>query len=172
MSSNIITLSATDAEPLKQWLDALVSSTSSSSVLMPSDIVALPAADAEVPKQRLDALVAAVKAVEEKAAAARHRILAAHQLLDKEQAAAANLKRQAATKKLVLGSTSSSTTETTTTSPSYVDSISANFHIQADTMMEEIHLDTSGPAAAPTVFYSNKMSFAPLLPPLAPHRPL
>jgi hypothetical protein len=35
-------------------------------------------------------------------------------------------------------------------------------------MMEEIHLDTSGRAAAPTSFYSNKMSRAPLPPPLAP----
>jgi hypothetical protein len=32
-------------------------------------------------------------------------------------------------------------------------------------MMEEIHLDTSGPAVAPTAFYSNKMLSAPLSPP-------
>jgi hypothetical protein len=32
-------------------------------------------------------------------------------------------------------------------------------------MMEEIHLDTSGPAAAPTAFYSNKTLSAPLSPP-------
>jgi hypothetical protein len=38
-------------------------------------------------------------------------------------------------------------------------------------MMEEIHLDTSGPAAAPTVFYSNKTLSAPMSPPLAPPRP-
>jgi hypothetical protein len=60
------------------------SSTSSSSVLMTSDIIALPVADAEIPRQRLDALVATAEAAEEKAAAARHRILAARQLLDKE----------------------------------------------------------------------------------------
>jgi hypothetical protein len=58
---------------------------------MPSDIVALLAADVEVPKQRLDALVAAVKAAEEKAATACHRVLAARQLLDKEQATITNL---------------------------------------------------------------------------------
>jgi hypothetical protein len=98
-------------------------------------------------------------------------VLAARQLLDKEQATAADLERQATTKKLVPGSMSSSTTETVTTSPSYVDTIIANFHIQADTMMEEIHLDISGPAAAPTAFYSNKTLPAPLPPPLAPPRP-
>jgi hypothetical protein len=46
-----------------------------------------------------------------------------------------------------------------------IDTIIANFHIPADTMMEEIHLDTSGPAAAPTAFYSNKTPLAPLPPP-------
>jgi hypothetical protein len=40
-----------------------------------------------------------------------------------------------------------------------------------DTMMEEIHLDTSGPAASPTTFYSNKMPLAPLPSPLAPPHP-
>jgi hypothetical protein len=121
MSSDIIALSATDAEGLKQQLDALVAPTSSSLVLMPSSIVALPATDVEVPKQRLDALVAATEAVEQKVVAARCHVLAARQLLDKEQAAAA--------KKLVPESTSSSTTETATTSPSYIDTIIANFHI-------------------------------------------
>jgi hypothetical protein len=150
MSSDIVAL--LDAEALKQCLDALVASTSSPSVLMPSTIVALLAADAEVLKQRLDALVAAK----------HRRVLAARQLLDKEQAAA---------KKLVTGSTSSSTTETATTSPSYVDTIVANFHIQADTMMEEIHLDTSALATTQTAFYSNKTPPAPLPPPLAPPRP-
>jgi hypothetical protein len=38
-------------------------------------------------------------------------------------------------------------------------------------MMEEIHLDTSGSATAPTAFYSNKTLSAPLLSPLAPPRP-
>jgi hypothetical protein len=60
------------------------------------------------------------------------------------------------------------TTEIATTSPSYVDTIIANFHIQVDTMMEEIHLDTSGLAAAPTSFYSNKTPSAPLPPPRPP----
>jgi hypothetical protein len=36
MSSDIVALSAADAEALKQRLDALVASTSSSSVFMPS----------------------------------------------------------------------------------------------------------------------------------------
>jgi hypothetical protein len=121
MSSDIIALSPTNTEALKQQLDALVTPTSSSLVFMPSNIAALPATDAEVPKQRLDALVAATEAAEEKAVATRCHVLAARQLLDKEQAAAA--------KKLVPGSTSSSTTETATTSPSYVDTIIANFHI-------------------------------------------
>jgi hypothetical protein len=162
----IIALPATDTEDIKQRLDALVASTSSHSVLMPSNIIALLAADAKVVKQLLDALVAAAKAVEEKAAAVRHRILAVRQLHDKEQAAAAKLEWYVTTKRLVPGSMSSSTTETVTTSPSYVVTIVANFHILADTMMEEIHLDTFGPATAPTAFYSNKMS-----PPLAPPRP-
>jgi hypothetical protein len=35
-------------------------------------------------------------------------------------------------------------------------------------MIEEIHLDTSGSAAALTAFYSNKKSPAPLSPPLVP----
>jgi hypothetical protein len=139
---------------------------------MPSDIVALPAADSEVSKQQLDALVTTAEAAEEKAAAAAgHWVLAARQLLDKEQATAVNLEWQAIAKKLVPGPTSSSTTETATTSPSYVDTIITNFHIQADTMMEEIHLDTSDLAAAPTAFYSNKTPPAPLPPPLAPPRP-
>jgi hypothetical protein len=138
---------------------------------MPSDIVTLPAADAEVLKQRLDALVIAVKAAEEKAATTRRRVLAARQLLDEEQVAAADLERQATAKKLVPGSMSFSTMETATASPSYVDTIVANLHIQVDTMMEEIHLDTSGPATAPTTFYSNKTLSAPLSPPLAPPRP-
>jgi hypothetical protein len=129
---------------------------------MPSDIIALPAADVEVLEQRLDALVVAVEAAEEKATTARRRVLAVRQLLDMEQAAA---------KKLVPRSTSFLTTETVTASSSYVDTIVANLHIQADTMIEEIHLDTSGPAAAPTVFYSNKTLSAPLSPPLAPPRP-
>jgi hypothetical protein len=63
------------------------------------------------------------------------------------------------------------TTETATASLSYVTTIVANLPIQADTMMEEIHLDTSGPAAAPMAFYSNKMLSAPLSSPLAPPRP-
>jgi hypothetical protein len=61
-----------------------------------------------------------------------------------------------------------STTETVTASSSYVDTIVTNHHIQADTMMEKIHLDTSDPAAAPTAFYSNKTMSAPL----SPSRPL
>jgi hypothetical protein len=134
-------------------------------------VVPLPAADAEVLKQRLNALVVVVEAAEKKAATTRHRVLAARQLLDEEQAVAAVLERQAATKKLVPGSTSFSTTETATASLSYIDTIVANLHIQADTMMEKIHLDSSGPAAASTAFYSNKTLFAPLLPPLAPPRP-
>jgi hypothetical protein len=168
MSSDIVALPATDIEALKQRLDALVASTSSPSVLMPSNIVALPAADVEVLKQRLNALVTATEAAEEKVAlpATRRRVLAAHQLLDKEQGAAVDLERQGAAKKLVPGSTSSSTMETMTTFPSYIDTIIANFHIQADTMMEEIHFDTSGLAAAPTAFYSNKMPPAPLPLPL------
>jgi hypothetical protein len=133
---------------------------------MPSDIIALPAADAEVLKQQLNALVVDVEAVEEKAATARRHVLAARQLLDEEQAA--DLERQAAAKKLVPRSTSFSTTETATASSSYVDTIIANLHIQADTMREEIHLDTSGPAAAPTAFYSNKTLSAPLSPPRPP----
>jgi hypothetical protein len=84
MSSDIVVLPATDAEALKQRLNALVASTSSHSVLMPSDIVALPPANAKVLKQRLETLVAAVEATEEKATTARHRILAARQLLDME----------------------------------------------------------------------------------------
>jgi deoxyribose-phosphate aldolase len=111
-SSGIVALPTTDTEVLKQRRNALVASTSSLSVLMPSDIVALMAADAEVLKQRLNALVAA--AAEEKAAAARRCILATRQLLDKEQATAADLEWQTAAKKLVPGSTSSSTTETVT----------------------------------------------------------
>jgi hypothetical protein len=138
---------------------------------MPSNIIALPVTDAEVLKQRLDALVIAVEATEEKAATARHHVLATHHLLDEEQAAAADLELQATAKKLVPGSTSFSATETTTASSSYVDTIVANLHIQADTMMEEIHLDTSGPAATPTAFYSNKTLSAPLPPPLAPPHP-
>jgi hypothetical protein len=141
---------------------ALFTPPSSPSVIMPSDIIALPTANVEVLKQRLDALVVAVEAAEEKAT---------RQLLEEEQAAAADLERQAAAKKLVPGSTSFSTTETVTASLSYVDTIIASLHIQADTMMEEIHLDTSGPAAAPTAFYSNKILSAPLSPPLAPPRP-
>jgi hypothetical protein len=171
MLSDIVALSATDADALKQRLDALVTSTTSSSVLMPSDIIALSATDAEVPKQWLDALVTTVEAAEEKATTMRRRILAVRQLLEKEQSTAANLKWQAAAKKLVPGSMPSSTTETATNFPSYVDTIIANFHIQADTMMEEIHLDTSGPAAALTAFYSNKTTPAPLPPPLAPPHP-
>jgi hypothetical protein len=168
-ASDIVALLATDA--LKQRLDALVAYTSSSSVLMPSDIVALPTVDAEVPKQWLDTLVAAAEAAEEKATTARHHILAAHQLLDKEQAAAADLEQQAAAKKLVPGSMSSSITKTVTTSLSYADTIITNFHIQADTMIEKNHMYTSGLAAAPMTFYSNKTPPAPLPPPLAPPCP-
>jgi hypothetical protein len=134
-------------------------------------VVPLPAADAEVLKQRLNALIVVVEAAEEKAATARCHVLAVRQLLDEEQAVVVVLERQAATKKLVPGSTSFSTTETATASLSYIDTIVANLHIQADTMMEKIHLDTSGPAAASTAFYSNKTLSAPLLPPLAPPRP-
>ena len=125
---------------------------SSPSVVMSSDIVALPAVNAEVLKQRLDALVVAIEAAEEKAAIACRRVLSARQLHDEEQATAADHEPQAATKKLVPRSTSFSTTETTTASSSYVDTIVANLHIQANTMMEEIHLDTSSPAATPMTF--------------------
>jgi hypothetical protein len=150
---------------------------SSPSVVMPSDIVALPV---KALKQRLDALVVAVEANEEKAATARHRVLSARQLLAEEQAAATNLERQAAAtnlerqaaaKKLVPESTSFSTTETATASPLYVTTFVANLPIQADTMMEDIHLDTSGPAVTPTAFYSNKTMSASLSPLLAPPRP-
>jgi hypothetical protein len=135
---------------------------------MPSDIVAPPV---KALKQRLDALVVAVEANEEKAATARHRVMSARQLLAEEQAAATNLERQAAAKKLVPESTSFSTTETTTASPLYVTTFVANLPIQADTMMEDIHLDTSGPAVTPTAFYSNKTMSASLSPLLAPPRP-
>jgi hypothetical protein len=135
---------------------------------MPSDIVALPV---KALKQRLDALVVAVEANEEKAATARHRVLSARQLLAEEQAAATNLERQAAAKKLVPESTSFSTTETATASPLYVTTFVANLPIQADTMMEDIHLDTSSPAVTPTAFYSNKTMSASLSPLLAPPRP-
>jgi hypothetical protein len=77
MSSDIVALPATNVEALKQRLNALVASTSSSSVLMPSDIVTLPVVDAEVPKQRLDALVATVEAAKKATAVVRHRIMAA-----------------------------------------------------------------------------------------------
>jgi hypothetical protein len=130
----------------------------------------VPAADVMVLKEWLDALVVNVEAAEEKAATAHRRILAARQLLD-EELATTDLERQAAIKKLVSGSTSFSTTETATASSSYVDTIVANLHIHADIMMEEIHLDTSSLAAAPTVFYYNKTLFAPLSPPLAPPCP-
>jgi hypothetical protein len=63
------------------------------------------------------------------------------------------------------------TTKTATASLSYVTTIITNLPIQADTMMEEIHLDTSGPTAASMAFYSNKMMSAPLSSPLAPPRP-
>jgi hypothetical protein len=63
-----------------------------------------------------------------------------------------------------------STTETAIASSSYIDTIIANLHIQADTMMAEIHLDTSGPTTAPTVFYSNKTLSTPLSPPLTSPR--
>jgi hypothetical protein len=134
---------------------------------MPSDIITLLATDTEVLKQQLDALVITVEATEEKAATTCRRVLATRQLLDEEQAAAADLEQQAAAKKLVPGSTSFSTTETMIASSSYIDTIIANLHIQADTMMEEIHLDTFGPAAAPMAFYSNKTMSAPLSPSLA-----
>jgi hypothetical protein len=114
-------------------------------------------------------LVTATEATEEKAVVACRRVPAARELLDKEQADA-DLKRQATAKKLVSESTSCSTIETVTISPSYVDTIIVNFHIQTDTMMEEIHLDTSSLAAALTTFYSNKTPLAPLPSPLAPHR--
>jgi hypothetical protein len=100
------------------------------------------------------------------------RVLAARQLHDEEQAAAADLERQVASKKLVPGSTSFPITETATASSSYVDNIVVNHHIQADNMMEEIHMDTSGLAAITTVFYSNKTLSAPLSLPLAPPHPL
>jgi hypothetical protein len=137
---------------------------------MPLDIVALLGVDAEVLKQRLDALLVAVKAAEEKAATTRRRVLAVCQLLDEEQAAATDLKRQAAAKKLVPGSTSFLTTETATAFSSYIDTIVANLHIQVDTMMPEIHLDTSDPTTALTVFYSNKTLSAPLSLPLTSPR--
>jgi hypothetical protein len=137
---------------------------------MPSDIIALSPTDAEVLKQRLDALVIAVEAIEEKVTIVRHRVLAARQLLDEEQATA-DLERQATAKKLVAACTSFSTTEIVTSSSSYVDTIVSNLHIQTDTMMEEIHLDTSSPAVASMTFYSNKTLSAPLLPPLAPPCP-
>jgi hypothetical protein len=138
---------------------------------MPSDIITLLAADAEVLEQRLNASVIAVEATEEEAITARRHVLAARQLLDEKQAATVDLEQQDAAKKLVPGSMSFSTTETTTASSSYVDTIVANLHIQANTMMEEIHLDTSGPAIALMVFYSNKTLSAPLSLPLAPPCP-
>jgi hypothetical protein len=125
-------------------------------------VVPLSATDAEVLKQRLNAQVIAVEAAVEKATTARRHVLAAGQLLDEEQAA---------TKKLVPWSTSFSTTEITTASSSYVETIVANLHIQADTMMEEIHLDTSGPTATSMAFYSNKMMSSPLSSLLAPPHP-
>jgi hypothetical protein len=43
--------------------------------------------------------------------------------------------------------------------------------VQDDLLPEEIHLDTFGPAAAPTAFYSNNTSSAPLPPPLVSRPP-
>jgi hypothetical protein len=137
---------------------------------MPSDIVALPATNTEALKQWLNALVVAIDAAEEKATTACRCFLAARQLLDEEQDAAADLQWQAATKKPVHRSMSFSTTKTTTASSSYVNTIIANLHIQANTMMEAIHLDTSCPSAALTAFYSNKMLSAPLSPPHPPDK--
>jgi hypothetical protein len=150
----------------------MVSEPDLSAALILGVVVPISAADAEVLKQRLNTLVIAVEAAKEKAATMCHRVLAVHQLLDEEQAATADLERRAATKKLIPGSTSFSTTETAIASSSYIDTIVANLHIQADNKMEEIRLDTIGPAAAPTAFYSNKMMSAQLSPPLAPPHPL
>jgi hypothetical protein len=149
----------------------MVSEPDLSAALILGVVVPISAADAEVLKQRLDALVIAVEAAEEKAATTCHRVLAVRQLLDEEQAATTDLKWWVVTKKLIPGSTSFSTTETAITSSSYVDTIVANLHIQADNKMEEIRLDTFGPAATPTAFYSNKTMSAPLSPPLAPPHP-
>jgi hypothetical protein len=43
--------------------------------------------------------------------------------------------------------------------------------VRDDLLLEEIHLDTSGPAAAITEFYSNNTPPAPLPPPVAPRPP-
>jgi hypothetical protein len=150
----------------------MVSEPDLSAALILGVVVPISAADAEVLKQRLDTLVIAVEAAEEKAATMCHRVLAVRQLLDEEQATTTDLERRAATKKLIPGSTSFSTTETAIASSSYVDTIVANLHIQADNKMEEIRLDTFGLAAAPTAFYSNKTMSASLSPPLAPPHPL
>jgi hypothetical protein len=158
MSLDIIAIPATNAKALKQRLDALVASTSSPSLLMPSNIVALPAADVEVLKQRLDALVASWP-------------LVSSLIRSRPPPSNSNGRPPPKSYPPPPESTSFLTTETATTSPSYVDTIVANFHIQVDSMMEEIHLDTSGPVATPTMFYSNKMSPAPLSPPLVPPRP-
>jgi hypothetical protein len=166
---------------MTQWIYPIMRQSLSSNMVSESNLSAVPilgvvvpisAADVEVLKQRLDALVIAIEVAEEKAATMCHRALAVRQLLDEEQAATTNLEQRAATKKLIPGSTSFSTTETAIASSSYVDTIVANLHIQADNKMEEIRLDTFGLAAAPTAFYSNKTMSASLSPPLAPPHPL
>jgi hypothetical protein len=149
----------------------VVHAPSSPLVIMSSDIVALPATDAEALKQRFDALVASTSSPLVIMTLDIIALLAVDAEVLKQRLDALVATDEAAEEKLVPRSTSSSTTETATTSLSYADTIVANFHIQADTMMEEIHQDTSGPAAALTTFYSNKTSPTPLPPPLAPPRP-
>jgi hypothetical protein len=124
---------------------------------MSSDIVALPAINAETLKQRLDALVASTSSP---------LVLMPSDIIALPAADAEVLKQRLDA--LVTATEADEEKVVATTSLSYVDTIIANFHIQADTMMEEIHLDTSGPATAPTTFYSNKMSLAPLPPPCPP----
>jgi hypothetical protein len=51
-------------------------------------------------------------------------------------------------------------------------SLFSNFlKVRDDLLLEEIHLDTFGPVAAPTAFYTNNTPPAPLTPPLVPHPP-
>jgi hypothetical protein len=128
---------------------------------MPSDIIAFPPADVEVLKQWLDALVVTVEAAEEKAATARCRVLSGS-----SPGGAGH--RQEAGPRIHVFLDHGDRNRFFIVRRHHL----ANLHIQADTMMEEIHLDTSGPAVALMTFYSNKTLSAPPSPHLAPPRPL
>jgi nitrogen fixation/metabolism regulation signal transduction histidine kinase len=107
--------------------------------------------ETEALRQWFDALIKDIDAAEAKVAATHRRVQAACLLLEEEQATAADLERKAAAAKDLLTQCFEHLGAIIRRSSPFPNFLK----IHDDLLLEEIHLDTAGPSAAPTPLYTS-----------------